>query len=188
MLQRVEQIRVHASRRVLEILLLAWRPGAQLQGLGRHLQGDEGSAVSLDVNIRAPIGRLIVGSVITARYEEDAGGHPAEINAALAQTLLGSSQGSEANCNRCDPLRNGRIFIQGSGENVPMLMSLRMQLRAYPIGTTCKEALTELQLQSHPVVGLCRAFTHWVVVPKQFRMQPGWCLMVWPLPRPDRNS
>ena len=184
---QVEQIRVHASRRVLEILLLAWKPGVQLQSLGRHLQGDAGSAVSLDVNTRVPIGRLIVGSVITARYEEDASGHHAEVNTTLVQTLLGSSQGSEANCNRCDPLRHGRIFIPSSGENVPMLMNLQMQLRAYPIGTTCEEVLTEFQLQSHPVVGLCRAFTHWVIVPKQFRLQPGWGLIIWPVPRPDRS-
>ena len=184
---QVEQIRVHASRRVLEILLLAWKPGVQLQSLGRHLQGEAGSAVSLDVNTRVPIGRLIVGSVITARYEEDASGHHAEVNTTLVQTLLGSSQGSEANCNRCDPLRHGRIFIPSSGENVPMLMNLQMQLRAYPIGTTCEEVLTEFQLQSHPVVGLCRAFTHWVIVPKQFRLQPGWGLIIWPVPRPDRS-
>ena len=184
---RAEQLKVHGSRRVLEILLLTWRSGVQLQGLSGHIQGSEGSVVSMDVSIRVPIGRLIVGSVLTARYERDPGGHPAEINASLVQNLLESPQGSEANCNKCDPLRNARIFVQGSGENVPMLMNLHMQLRAYPIGTTCEEALTELQLESRPIVGLCCAFARWVPIPKQFRMQPSWCTIVWPVPRPDRN-
>ena len=185
---KVEQLKVHASRRVLEILLLTWRSGVQLKELSRHVQGAEGSAVPMDASIRVPIGRLIVGSVLTARYERDPNGHPAEINASLVQTLLESPQGSEANCKRCDPLRNARIFVQGSGENVPMLMNLRMQLRPYPIGTTCEEALMELQLQSHTIVGLCRAFTHWMPIPGQFRMQPSWCTLVWPVPRGDGNS
>ena len=185
---KVEQIKVHGSRRVLEILLLTWRSGVQLEELSRHIQGAEGSAVSMDASIRVPVGRLIVGSVLTATYARDPCGHPAEVNASLVQTLLESPQGSEAHCNRCDPLRNARIFVQSSRENVPMLMNLRMQLRAYPIGTTCEEALTELRLQSHTIVGLCRAFTHWVPVPKQFRMQPSWCTLVWPVPGAERTS
>ena len=144
--------------------------------------------MAMDASIRVPIGRLIVGSVLTVKYERDLGGHPAEINASLMQTLLEPPQGSETNCQRCDPLRNARIFVQRSGENVPMLMNLRMQLRPYPIGTTCEEVLTKLQLQSHTVVGLCRAFTHWVPIPKQFRMQPSWCTLIWPVPRTDRTS
>ena len=185
---KVEQLKVHASRRVLEILLLTWRSGFQLKELSRHVQGAEGSSVPMDASIRVPIGRLIVGSILTARYERDLRGHPAEINASLVQTLLESPQGSEANCRRCDPLRNARIFVQSSGENVPMLMNLRMQLRPYPIGTTCEEVLIELQLQSHTIVGLCRAFTHWMPIPGQFRMQPSWCTLVWPVPRSDGNS
>ena len=182
---KVEQFKVHGSRRVLEVLLLTWRSGVQLKELSRHIQGAEGSAVSMDASLRVPIGRLIVGSVLTVKYEWDRGGHLAEINASLLQTLLESSQGSETNCQRCDPLRVARIFVQRSGENVPMLMNLRMQLRPYPIGATCEEVLTELQLQSHTLVGLCRAFTHWVPIPKQFRMQPSWCTLIWPVPRAE---
>ena len=81
---RVEQLKVHGSRRVLEVLLLTWRSGVQLKELSRHIQERR------DPQCPWMQASAYPGSVLTVKYERDIGGHPAEINASLMQTLLES--------------------------------------------------------------------------------------------------
>ena len=180
-----DSIRVHGTRRVLEALLVVWRPGYYLAGLARYLRGGDGSVLEVDISTREPFARLIIGSRITATFSKDPNGHRAIINQSLIRSMLKESQMSDAACNRCDPTRPARIFVQDSELTSAVIMTLRMQLRAFPPGTLCSEVLAELQLAQHSAVGLCRTFSHWIRIPRQFRLQPNWGLILWPVPRSD---
>ena len=97
--------RVHQTRRVLEALLLSWKPGSCLGRLTRVV-----SEGSVPIESRSPVtmkdrmGQLVVGSTIIASFVPDPDGPEVTVNQPVIRRLIACSQLSANACSRCDPI------------------------------------------------------------------------------------
>ena len=175
-------LRVHRSRRIYELLMIAWKPGFCLKDLERYLPGESRALTRLPVSTRDQLIRTMIGSVIEATFVEDSECPAVQINYPLIRTVLSHAQDTESSCRRCDPLKPAWLFFAQHVVSVAFILDRNMRLRTIPTGTLLKDALRQLGSPNHSLVGLCRSMMHWTGVPRHYRAQPAMCLWVWPVP------
>ena len=175
-------VRVHRSRRICEILMMAWKAGFRLKELVRYLRSENRPPIRLPASTRDQLLRTMIGSVFEATFSEDNECPTVQINYPLIRTVLGHPQATESSCQRCDPLRPAWLFFSQNVVSEAFILDRSMRLRAVPAGTLLRDALRELDSPGHSLVGLCRSMRHWTCTPRHFRAQPAMCLWIWPVP------
>ena len=173
---------VHGTRRVLEVLLMAWRSGYRLGEMTRYVRLGEEDGLRMPVSVRDLFDRVVVGSTILARFVTDTQGAMVQIRYGLLKSLLEHPQTLEAECHRCDPLRPAQLVSDQEDDTTGCVFSLRLEARQHPVKTFVHDALQACSSQEHPAVSLCQTLTHWMRVPGVHRIRPGWGLLVWPVP------
>ena len=178
-------IRAHQTRRVLEALLLSWKPGSCLGHLTRVMSEN---LVSVDsrsaVTLRDRMGQMVVGSTIIASFVPDPEGPEVVVNSPVIQRLMACSQLTANACSRCDPTAPSVWLRSVSRPRDAFVMDMQMRLRVVPAGTLCRDILRALDRQDHPLVVLCRSLEHWLPLPAQYKVGPGWVVLQWPVPNP----
>ena len=177
--------RVHQTRRVLEALLLSWKPGSCLGHLTRVVsEGSVAIESRSPVTMRDRMGQLVVGSTIIASFVPDPDGPEVTVNQPVIRRLIACSQLSANACSRCDPISPSVWLRSVERPSDAFVMDLQMRLRVVPSGTLCRDILRGLDQQDHPLVVLCRSLDHWFPLPSQYKVGPGWVLLQWPVPSP----
>ena len=178
-------LRAHQTRRVLEALLLCWKPGSCLGHLTRVMSEN---LVSVDsrsaVTLRDRMGQMVVGSTIIASFVPDPNGPEVVVNSPVIQRLMACSQLTANACSRCDPTAPSVWLRSVSRPRDAFVMDMQMRLRVVPAGTLCRDILRALDRQDHPLVVLCRSLEHWFPLPAQYKVGPGWVVLQWPVPYP----
>ena len=178
-------IRAHQTRRVLEALLLCWKPGSCLGHLTRVMSEN---LVSVDsrsaVTLRDRMGQMVVGSTILASFVPDPNGPEVIVNLPVIQRLMACSQLTANACSRCDPTAPSVWLRSVNRPQDAFVMDMQMRLRVVPAGTLCRDILRALDRQDHPLVVLCRSLEHWFPLPAQYKVGPGWVVLQWPVPYP----
>ena len=177
-----DRLVVHGTRRVLEVLLMAWRSGYRLGEMTRYVRLGEENELRMPVCVRDLLDRVVVGSTILALFETDDQGASVQIRYGLLKSLLEHPQTLEAECRRCDPLRPAHIIVDQEDDTAGFVFSLKLEARQHPAKTFVHDILREFSSQEHPAVSLCQTLTHWMRVPGVHRIRPGWGLLVWPVP------
>ena len=176
------QLIVHGTRRVLEVLLMAWRSGYRLGELTRFIRFVEENEFRAPICVRDLFDRVVIDSTILARFETDSQGAAVQIRYGLLKSLLSHPQTLEAECRHCDPLRPANLFIEPPSENAGCMFNLQLEARFYATKTFVRDALQEASCQAYPAVALCSTLTHWMRMPNVHRIREGWALVVWPVP------
>ena len=177
--------RVHQTRRVLEVLLLFWKPGSCLGHLTRVVsEGSIAIESRSPVTMRDRMGQLVVGSTIIASFVPDPDGPEVAVNQPVIRRLMACSQLSANACSRCDPISPSVRLRSVERPRNAFVMDLQMRLRVVPAGTLCRDILRGLDQQDHPLVLLCRSLEHWFPLPSQYKVGPGWVVLQWPVPSP----
>ena len=177
-----DRLVVHGTRRVLEVLLMAWRSGYRLGEMTRYVRLGEENELRMPICVRDLLDRVVIGSTIIALFETDDQGASVQIRYALLKSLLEHPQTLEAECRRCDPLRPAHIIVDQEDDSTGCIFSLRLEARQYPAKTFVHDLLRESSGQEHLAVSLCQTLTHWMRVPGVHRVRPGWGLLTWPVP------
>ena len=177
-----DRLVVHGTRRVLEVLLMAWRSGYRLGEMTRYVRLGEENELRMPIRVRDLLDRVVIGSTIIALFETDDQGALVQISYALLKSLLEHPQTLEAECRRCDPLRPAHIIVDQEDDRAGCIFSLRLEARQYPAKTFVHDLLRESSGQEHPAVSLCQTLTHCMRVPGVHRIRPGWGLLTWPVP------
>ena len=176
------QLIVHGTRRVLEVLLMAWRSGYRLGELTRFIRFGEENEFRVPICVRDLFDRVVIDSTILARFETDSQGAAIQIRYGLLKSLLSHPQTLEAERRHCDPLRPANLFIEPPSENAGFMFNLQLEARFYATKTFVRDAPQEASCQAYPAVALCSTLTHWMRMPNVHRIREGWALVVWPVP------
>ena len=176
------QLIVHGTRRVLEVLLMAWRSGYRLREVTRFIRFGEESELRVPICVRDLFARVVIDSTILACFETDSQGAAIQIRYGLLKSLLAHPQTLEAECRHCDSLRPANLLAEPPSENAGCLFNLQLEARLFATKTFVRDALQETSCQAYPAVALCSTLTHWMRIPNVHRIREGWALIVWPVP------